>query len=161
MCTDGNAQVTRTSELAELKAGASFGEESLVSGGQRNASVTMTSDGVLMRLSKQDFDHLLKEPMLNRVSPDEARNRVFKGDLWLDVRHASEYHHSHLHKANNMPLHEIRMRMVELDKDKNYICYCNTGRRSSAAAFILVQAGYKVSVLNGGVRVMPQDLVKE
>lgn len=158
--TDGNAQVTRTIELAELEAGASFGEESLVSGGQRNASITMMTDGVLMRLSKQDFDHLLKEPMLNRVSPDEARTRAFKGDLWLDVRHASEYHHSHLHKANNMPLHEIRMRMVELDKNKNYICYCNTGRRSSAAAFILAQAGYKVSVLNGGVRVMPQDLVK-
>jgi len=158
--TDGNAQVTRTIELAELKAGASFGEESLVSGGQRNASITMTTDGVLMRLSKQDFDHLLKEPMLNRVSPDEARTRAFKGDLWLDVRHASEFHHSHLHKANNMPLHEIRMRMVELDKEKNYICYCNTGRRSSAAAFILAQAGYKVSVLNGGVRVMPQDLIK-
>lgn len=158
--TDGSAQVTRTIELAELNAGASFGEESLVSGGQRNASITMTTDGVLMRLSKQDFDHLLKEPMLNRVSPDEARTRAFKGDLWLDVRHASEFHHSHLHKANNMPLHEVRMRMVELDKEQNYICYCNTGRRSSAAAFILAQAGYKVSVLNGGVRVMPQDLVK-
>jgi len=159
--TDGNAQVTRTIELAELKAGASFGEESLVSGGQRNASITMTTDGVLMKLSKQDFDNLLKEPMLNRVSPDEGRNRAFKGDNWLDVRHASEYHHSHLHNANNMPLHEIRMRMVELDKTKHYICYCNTGRRSSAAAFILAQAGYKVSVLNGGVRVMPQDLVKD
>jgi len=159
--TDGNAQVTRTIELAELKAGASFGEESLVSGGQRNASITMTTDGVLMKLSKQDFDNLLKEPMLNRVSPDEGRNRAFKGDSWLDVRHASEYHHSHLHNANNMPLHEIRMRMVELDKTKHYICYCNTGRRSSAAAFILAQAGYKVSVLNGGVRVMPQDLVKD
>lgn len=159
--TDGNAQVTRTIELAELKAGASFGEESLVSGGQRNASITMTTDGVLMKLSKQDFDNLLKEPMLNRVSPDEGRNRAFKGDRWLDVRHASEYHHSHLHNANNMPLHEIRMRMVELDKTKHYICYCNTGRRSSAAAFILAQAGYKVSVLNGGVRVMPQDLVKD
>lgn len=159
--TDGNAQVTRTIELAELQAGASFGEESLVSGGQRNASITMATDGVLMKLSKHDFDELLKEPMLNRVSPDEARTRAFKGDRWLDVRHASEYHHSHLHKAENMPLHEIRMRMVELDKSTHYICYCNTGRRSSAAAFILAQAGFTVSVLNGGVRVMPQDLVKD
>ncbi len=158
--TDGEAQVTRTIELAQLKAGASFGEESLVSGGQRNASITMMSDGVLMKLSKQDFDHLLKEPMLNRVSPEEAKIRALKGDIWLDVRHASEYHHSRLPKANNIPLHEIRMRMDELDKDKQYICYCNTGRRSSAAAFILAQAGYHVSVLNGGVRVMPQDLVK-
>jgi len=159
--TDGEAQVTRTIELAQLKAGASFGEESLVSGGQRNASITMMTDGVLMKLSKQDFDHLLKEPMLNRVSPEEAKLRVLKGDLWLDVRHASEYHHSSLPKANNIPLHEIRMRMEELDKDKQYICYCNTGRRSSAAAFILAQAGFNVSVLNGGVRVMPQDLINE
>ncbi|VAW97722.1 hypothetical protein MNBD_GAMMA23-609 [hydrothermal vent metagenome] len=159
--TDGEAQVTRTIELAQLKAGASFGEESLVSGGQRNASITMMTDGVLMKLSKQDFDHLLKEPMLNRVSPEEAKLRALKGDIWLDVRHASEYHHSSLPKANNIPLHEIRMRMDELDKNKQYICYCNTGRRSSAAAFILAQAGFHVSVLNGGVRVMPQDLVRK
>jgi len=157
--TDGAAQVTRTIELAQLKAGASFGEESLVSGGERNASITMVTDGVLMKLSKQDFDHLLKEPMLNRVSPDDAKLRTMKGDIWLDVRHASEYHHSSLPKAHNLPLHEVRMRMDELDKDKQYICYCNTGRRSSAAAFILAQAGFRVSVLNGGVRVMPQDLV--
>ncbi len=159
--TDGEAQVTRTIELAQLKAGASFGEESLVSGGQRNASITMMTDGVLMKLSKQDFDHLLKEPMLNRVSPEEAKIRALKGDIWLDVRHASEYHHSRLPKANNIPLHEIRMRMDELETDKQYICYCNTGRRSSAAAFILAQAGFHVSVLNGGVRVMPQDLIKK
>ena len=159
--TDGQAQVTRTIELAVLQAGASFGEESLVSGAERNASITMKTDGVLMRLSKQDFDQLLKEPMLNRISPDDARIRSYKGDQWLDVRHASEYHHSHLRKATNIPLHEIRMRMGELNKTQNYICYCNTGRRSSAAAFILAQAGYKVSVLNGGVRVMPQDLVSE
>ena len=158
--TDGQARVTRTIELAELGAGASFGEESLVSGGERNASITMKTDGMLMKLSKQDFDQLLKEPMLNRMSPDEARNRAFKGDQWLDVRHASEFHYSHLHKAMNIPLHEIRMRMAELDKDRHYICYCNTGRRSSAAAFILAQAGFGVSVLNGGVRIMPQDLVK-
>lgn len=158
--TDGEAKVTRTIELAELKAGSGFGEESLVSGGERNASITMKTDGILMRLAKKDFDELLKEPMLNRLSPEDARNRAFKGDHWLDVRHASEYHHSHLHKASNLPLHEVRMRMQELDKSLHYICYCNTGRRSSAAAFILAQSGFKVSVLNGGVRVMPQDLVK-
>jgi CRP-like cAMP-binding protein len=156
--TDGKARVTRTVQLAELGPGASFGEEALVSGGTRNASITMTSDGVVMRLSKQHFNELLKEPLLNRVSPDEARVRVAKGARWLDVRHAKEYHHSHLPKAINIPLHEIRMRMEELDKNIHYICYCGTGRRSSAAAFLLIQQGYKVSVLNGGVQVMPQDL---
>ena len=48
--------------------------------------------------------------------------------------------------------------MDELDKNTPYICYCGTGRRSSAAAFLLVQKGFQASVLNGGVQVMAQDL---
>ena len=156
--TDGHARVTRTVELAELKPGASFGEESLVSGVERNASVTMLTDGILMRLAKDDFNELLKEPMLARIAPDEARVNAAKGDIWLDVRHAREFHHARLRKAVNIPLHELRGRLTELDKTKRYICYCNTGRRSSAAAFILVQNGFNASVLSGGVRVMPQDL---
>jgi CRP-like cAMP-binding protein len=154
--TDGEAKVTRTIELATLEPGRSFGEEALLSGSKRNASVTMLTDGVVMRLSKEDFNELLKEPLLARVSPDEARIRISKGAQWLDVRHAKEYHHSHLPDAINIPLHELRLRMNELDKSVSYICYCGTGRRSSAAAFLLVQKGFKASVLNGGVQVMPR-----
>ncbi|MGD8926935.1 MAG: cyclic nucleotide-binding domain-containing protein, partial [Thioalkalispiraceae bacterium] len=157
--TEGEALVTRTVELATLGAGASFGEEALVSDAQRNASVTMKTDGMLMRLSKENFNALLKDPLLERVSPDEARQQVNKGAVWLDVRHAKEFAYARLPKAVNIPLHEVRLRLNELDKDKNYICYCSTGRRSSAAAFLLVQHGFRASVLNGGIKVMAQDLV--
>ena len=158
--TEGEALVTRTVELASLGAGASFGEEALLSGAKRNASVTMSTNGQLMRLAKSDFNELLKEPLLDRVTPDEAQVRVAKGDVWLDVRHVTEFNHSHLQNAINIPLHELRMRMKELDKSKEYICYCGTGRRSSAAAFLLVQNGFKVVVLIGGVQKIPQFLVK-
>jgi len=158
--TEGEAVVTRMVELARLSPGASFGEEALVSETKRNASITMKTDGMLMRLSKQNFTALLKDPLLERESPDEARQKVNKGAIWLDVRHAKEYAHSRLPKAINIPLHEVRLRMDELDKDKNYICYCSTGRRSSAAAFLLVQNGFNASVLNGGIKVMAQDLVR-
>ena len=159
--TEGSALVTRTVELATLGAGASFGEEALLSGSKRNASVTMETSGQLMRLAKADFNELLKEPLLDRVTPDEAQVRVAKGDVWLDVRHVTEFVHSHLQHALNIPLHELRMRMKELDKDKKYICYCGTGRRSSAAAFLLVQNGFKVVVLIGGVQKIPQFLIKD
>ena len=158
--TEGEALVTRTVELASLGAGASFGEEALISGSKRNASVTMTTDGQLMRLAKDDFDELLKEPLLDRVTPEEAQVRVAKGNIWLDVRHVTEFNHSHLPNAKNVPLHELRMRMKELDKSKEYICYCGTGRRSSAAAFLLAQNAFKVVVLLGGVQKIPQLLVK-
>jgi rhodanese-related sulfurtransferase len=156
--TEGKARVTRTVELATLEAGRSFGEEALLSGSKRNASVTMETDGMVMRLSKEDFNELLKEPMLERISPGDARLRVAAGAKWLDVRHAKEYHHSHLPDAINIPLHELRLRFDELDKLTSYICYCGTGRRSSAAAFLLTQKGFKVCVLNGGVQVMASDL---
>lgn len=159
--TEGEALVTRTVELATLGAGASFGEEALLSGSNRNASVTMQTDGQLMRLAKADFNELLKEPLLDRVTPDEAQVRVAKGDVWIDVRHVTEFVHSHLQNALNIPLHELRMRMKELDKNKCYICYCGTGRRSSAAAFLLVQNGFNVVVLIGGVQKIPQFLVKD
>ena len=156
--TEGEAKVTRTVDLATLEPGRSFGEEALLSGSKRNASVTMKTDGVVMRLSMNDFNELLKEPLLTRVSPDEARLRVVKGARWVDVRHAKEYHHSHLPDAINIPLHELRLRMDELDKNIPYVVYCGTGRRSSAAAFLLVQKGLEACVLNGGVQVMAQDL---
>jgi rhodanese-related sulfurtransferase len=158
--TEGEALVTRTVELATLGAGASFGEEALLSGAKRNASVTMMTSGQMMRLAKADFNELLKEPLLDRVTADEAQVRVAKGNMWLDVRHVTEFNHSHLKNAINIPLHELRMRIKELDKEKEYICYCGTGRRSSAAAFLLVQNGFKVVVLIGGVQKIPQFLIK-
>jgi CRP-like cAMP-binding protein len=156
--TDGTAVVTRTIELASLSAGTSFGEEALVAKSPRNASVTMTSDGILMRLSKTDFDELLIEPLMARVSPDEARLKILQGAKWLDVRHAKEFHHSRLPGAINIPLHELRLRMAELDKETEYICCCRTGARSSSGSFLLAQNGFKVSLLTGGIQVMSQDL---
>ena len=160
--TEGQAKVTRTIELAKIDAGTSFGEESLIADSKRNASITMETDGNIMRLSKADFDALLKEPLVERVAPDDARVKTLnKKAVWLDVRHAKEHHFSHLPKAINIPLHELRMRLDELDDTIPYICYCGTGKRSSAAAFLLRQNGFNASVLNGGVQTMAKDLVKD
>jgi len=157
--TEGEAEVTRIVKLADLGPGRSFGEEALLAGNRRNATVTMKTDGVVMRLSKDDFNELLQEPLLNRVSPEEARQQVLKGAIWLDVRHAREFYHSHLPHSLNVPLHELRMRIHEFNKQEPLICYCSTGRRSAAAAFLLVQKGFNACVLNGGIKVMAQDLV--
>lgn len=152
--TEGQARVTQSIELARLKDGDSFGEEALLSGVPRNATVTMLEPGQLMRLAKKDFDALLKEPMLKRLSAEEARQQVRQGACWLDVRYAREYKHHRLPGSINIPLHELRSRLDELDSSMAYICYCSTGRRSSAAAFLLAQKGYRASVLNGGIQIM-------
>ena len=139
-------------QLAELKAGEAFGEEALVAGSKRNATVTMRTNGVLLRLGKKDFDELLREPLLKRLPRDEAERRVAAGAVWLDVRFPAEFQHDRLSGAINIPLNEIRNAIGPLDADKEYIVYCQSGRRSSAAAFILSQHGYRASWLEGGLR---------
>ncbi|OGV77049.1 MAG: cyclic nucleotide-binding protein [Methylotenera sp. RIFCSPLOWO2_02_FULL_45_14] len=138
--------------LAELNEGGAFGEEALASDNKRNATVTMKTDGKLFRLNKKDFVELLKAPLIKQVNWAEAEEKVKAGAVWADVRLPSEYHFDPIQGAINLPLNEIRQLLVSLDKNIPYITYCQTGRRSSAAAFILAQAGFNVHVLAGGTR---------
>jgi CRP-like cAMP-binding protein len=138
--------------LAELKSGDAFGEEALVSEAKRNATVTSLGEGELLRLERTHFDELLREPLLRRLSFADATERVRRGALWLDVRYPSEYQYDKLPGAINVPLAEVRNMFAVLDRSKEYVAYCQSGRRSAAAAFLFAQRGFKVWLLDGGLR---------
>ena len=155
----GTAHVTRIKDpsqppimLAEISNGAGFGEEALASDTKRNATVTMKTDGQLLRLKKQDFIELLKAPIVSTINMADAKTKVAAGAEWLDVRFESEYAYHHIEGAISAPLHELRSTLSQLDNTKEYVVYCQTGRRSSAAAFILAQFGFKAMVLENGTR---------
>lgn len=155
----GKCKVTRPSKsgselvLANLGDGDAFGEEALLSEAKRNANIIMTTDGTLMRLSKEDFNELLKEPMLSWVSGEEADRLVAEGTaVWIDVRLDSEFKNNGLEGAINIPLFMLRMKADSLDSGKHYILYCDTGRRSSAGAFLLSERGLQASCLQGGLQ---------
>jgi CRP-like cAMP-binding protein len=154
----GSALVTRETplskegiKLAELNVGDTFGEEALISEAKRNATVTMRSDGAVMRLGKDDFKKLLNEPMLDWVSVSQAEEIIRTGGQWLDVRLPSEFENQHLDGAINIPLYFMRLKISTLDHSKRYIVCCDTGRRSSAGAYILSERGYQAYVLQGGI----------
>jgi rhodanese-related sulfurtransferase len=162
---NGRCSVTRETplnkegiKLAELGMGDTFGEEALISEAKRNATVTMLTDGTLMRLGKQDFTTLLNEPMLQWVEFDQAKEIVAKGGKWLDVRLPSEYQNVHFDDAVNIPLYFIRLKLNALDKAVSYVVCCDTGRRSSAGAYILTERGFDACVLKGGLAAT--DLLK-
>jgi rhodanese-related sulfurtransferase len=157
----GRCRVTRSVggvpvELAELHEGNAFGEEALVADAVRNATVTMKTDGVLRRLAKADFESLLKEPLLHRVCATEAQKLVTAGAIWLDVRFSAEFQHDGIRGAINIPLNEIRQAACMLDPAPDYIVYCQTGRRSSAAAFLLSQRGIRAHLLEGGLKAVTE-----
>lgn len=139
-------------ELAELEAGAGFGEEALVAETPRNATVTMKTTGILLRLANADFVELLREPLLHRLDAGAAAVRITAGATWIDVRFPAEYQYDGLPGALNIPLNELRAAMSMLDPAREYIVYCQTGRRSSAAAFLLSQHGFKAFLLAGGLK---------
>lgn len=141
-----------TLPLAELKAGDAFGEEALVADTIRNATVSMKTAGVLLRLARSDFDQLLRAPLSQCVALDEARRRVAAGATWVDVRFAAEFRHDGFPGAINIPLNEIRQAAAGLDPQRDYVVYCQSGRRSSAAAFLLSQRGLHATWLAGGMR---------
>jgi rhodanese-related sulfurtransferase len=152
----GVVEVTRNAgegralrSLAVLKEGKAFGEEALVSDSKRNANVTMRTDGALLRLQKQDFIELLKKPLHNQIDTEEARAKIKMGALVLDVRTPAEFNLKHVAGAINAPLHDIRDVMQGLDKGRDYIVYCQTGRRAAAAAFVLAQYGLRAYVVTG------------
>ena len=156
--TRGSALVTRETplskdgiKLAELRVGDTFGEEALISDAKRNATVTMLTDGGVMRLGKDDFKKLLNEPMLDWVDFAQAQQIVQGGGQWLDVRLPSEFENQHLDGAINIPLYFIRLKLSTLDQSKKYVVCCDTGRRSSAGAYILSERGFQAYVLRGGI----------
>ncbi len=156
--SQGRCTVTRETplkkeglKLADLVVGNTFGEEALISEAKRNATITMQTDGILMRLGKDDFQALMKEPMLEWLDHNEADKVVADGGQWLDVRLPSEFEASHKDGAVNVPLYFLRLQLNMLDLGTQYVVYCDTGRRSSAAAFILNQKDFQAVVLKGGL----------
>ncbi|HTV80798.1 MAG TPA: cyclic nucleotide-binding domain-containing protein [Steroidobacteraceae bacterium] len=138
-------------KLAELGVGDTFGEEALIAEAKRNATITMATDGVLMRLAKDDFRELMNEPLLQWANYDQAREIVARGGRWLDVRLPSEHQNMSIEGSLNIPLYFIRLKLSTLDPKVPYVVYCDTGRRSSAAAYILVERGFDAYVLRGGL----------
>ena len=72
----------------------------------------------------------------------------------LDVRTASEYQSGHIAnalQANWLDPREFNNRTQYLDKSKTIYIYCQSGGRSASAQTALIQAGFNVVNLEGGI----------
>jgi CRP-like cAMP-binding protein/rhodanese-related sulfurtransferase len=138
-------------KLAELEPGMYFGEEALITGAKRNATVAMLIDGAVMRLNKADFLALLYEPQVRWVDGAKAQDLVDKGARWLDVRLPGEQQRQQIPGAINLPLQVLRLKLAGVAANIPYVIVCDTGRLASAAAYLMTERGYKAFVLKGGL----------
>ncbi len=160
----GSCQVIRDTGYEKKKkinlvSGASFGEEALLSNSPRNATVKMLTDGVLLRLGKEDFDDLFIEPIVETLDFAQAEAMHAHGAQWIDVRQAEEYNTTFIPESINIPLNRLRESLHEIDEKEPCIVYCDTGQRSACAVYLLNAYGYEAYVLDGGIQKLNDLLI--
>ncbi|MCT2536333.1 rhodanese-like domain-containing protein [Aquibacillus koreensis] len=69
----------------------------------------------------------------------------------IDVREDEEVATGMIPDAKHIPLGFVEASMDELDKEKDYIIVCRSGRRSANACMFLESEGFKVSNMVGGM----------
>ncbi|MEZ5438789.1 MAG: cyclic nucleotide-binding domain-containing protein [Lysobacteraceae bacterium] len=151
--TEGACEVLRREgdadhqQIDAFGPGRGFGEEALVSGEPRNASIRVTRAGSVARLSADDFRRLLRDPLLSTTTLDKLPAQV----TLVDVRLPEEYGRGRLPGALNVPLRSLRGEAASMDKSRPLVVYCDTGRRSASAAFLFSERGFDVRLLKEGV----------
>ena len=146
--------------VALLGVGDAFGEEALITGGARNATVQMTSDGRLLELAKSDFEELVSAPALRSVTPEVAKAMLSDGAEIIDVRFEEEYEESFIPGSVLMPLPELRSHIPKLDENKQYLILCAAGIRAAAATLLLRQQNIQARYIEGGIKHWPYETSK-
>ena len=88
----------------------------------------------------------LNRPNYTEVSASEAAELLKNIDPFiLDVRTRPEYEQVHIEGTHLIPIQELQKRIRELEsyKDDDIFVYCATGNRSTVAARILSDTGFK------------------
>ena len=99
------------------------------------------------------LSHLFNRSTINQVEPAQVKVMISQSPrpFLLDVRTPAEYKQGHVSGAELIPLDELSAKMSRIPKDRDVICICESGSRSSVAARQLSSQGYKVSNMRGGM----------
>src|SRR5271170_5585946 len=94
------------------------------------------------------------------INPRELKTRLDRGDdlYILDVREPHEYQICNL-GGHLIPLGDLSKRASELDRSREIVAHCRSGKRSAEAVEFLQRAGFrKVLNLKGGILAWSDDV---
>ncbi|MGG0717398.1 rhodanese-like domain-containing protein [Robertmurraya massiliosenegalensis] len=90
---------------------------------------------------------------IKTITTEELEEKIENGEdlLLIDVREDEEVAQGIIEGAKHIPMGQIPNHLDELDKDKEYIFICRSGRRSENVCHYLQDQGYKVRNMVGGM----------
>jgi NADPH-dependent 2,4-dienoyl-CoA reductase/sulfur reductase-like enzyme/rhodanese-related sulfurtransferase len=97
-----------------------------------------------------NFAGMVAADILRGDMPNYHWNNL-NGQFLLDVRNPPELEVESLEGAHNIPLPELRSRLDELPRDREILVICRSGQRAYYATRILLQNGFQVRNLAGGM----------
>jgi len=107
---------------------------------------------VLVLIGFSLFRYFRQRTFLTTLSEDEFREGYRKAQL-IDVREPQEFERGHILGARNIPVTQMKQRLIELRTDKPVYLYCQSSSRSGRAAHMLHKNGYKdINQLQGGFK---------
>lgn len=110
--------------------------------------------GVPKAATPREEAPVIQSESFGRISVDEAARRLSEGwkPFILDVRNDAEAAIVRFPFADALIPHtEVANRLAEIPKDREILVHCKLGGRSSQAAAVLAQNGYRVVNLEGGI----------
>ncbi|MED4473431.1 MULTISPECIES: rhodanese-like domain-containing protein [Bacillaceae] len=97
--------------------------------------------------------HFYRQRSYLKTLTEEEFIKGYRKAQLIDVREPQEFDRGHILGARNIPVTQLKQRLIELRKDKPVYLYCQSGSRSARAAQILHKKGYEdISQLKGGFK---------
>lgn len=147
--------------LAQLKSCDTFGEDALISGNPRNVSISMLTPGILLRLKKDKFLKLIKEPIIDYLDFPAIKKEMEAGAKLIDIRSPDEFEKYHIEGSQNVPFFSLRMQLHSFDINQRVFLVCDNGNSSEAAAFLLIRHKLDAVVLRGGLKNVPDKVLNK
>ncbi|TQS74703.1 rhodanese-like domain-containing protein [Ornithinibacillus gellani] len=98
------------------------------------------------------FRYFRQRNYLKTLTEEQFRQGYRKAQL-IDVREPQEFKNGHILGARNIPLTQMKQRLIEMRKDKPVYLYCQSSTRSARAAQLLHKHGYEdINQLKGGFK---------
>ena len=88
---------------------------------------------------------------ISEITAEDAHELLGTGAFLLDVREDDEWEAGHAAEAVHIAMGLVSGRVGEIPTDRTVICVCRMGGRSGAVATALVEGGFDVHNLNGGM----------
>lgn len=135
-------------QIAMQKPMDTIGEYELITGEEARQKVEMLTDGILMRMDKNDFDTLLKPKLTLPLSYQETRQKLKEGAILVDVRGPEKFNQGRLVRSINIPLIRLKDMVSNFDTNRIYIVCSDRTDKASVGAFIMAIKGYNAFYLS-------------